>query len=238
MFEQKRRKYVAELTDYFGRLGLAYTGDGVSQQSVTGPYQGYPLLAECSRKYAGGKPTYSGYDSGMQQETPLYRDYLRVGFRTQPVPPVVVFHRSEYATRGHMGSIVTETSKGRYDSGSLGFSVLADDYLNFAAHLDTSAVPEFAAEFIISSDDHDFARKLLPPEVLSWIARDPRSAPLRLAFGESAIVTFRSERTEDRISPDSLFQPKWIFPAADFLVELFQRLPAGVLHSMTAAGGA
>src|SRR2546429_3774783 len=102
MFGSRQKQHVAAVTDYFARLGLSYVNDGMSKQSVVGPYRGVVLRADGERRRDGSENTGTTYygDTPSQSYRPLYRDYLQVGLRTSSTPPVVIFHRGEYALAG------------------------------------------------------------------------------------------------------------------------------------------
>jgi hypothetical protein len=79
--------------------------------------------------------------------------------------------------------------------------------------------PVFDARFRVETRDPEFARAVLGGGVVEWLASDRRAAAQPLRFSDDELLTWRS----GWLSPDRALE------AADFLIDLVERIPAEVL---------
>jgi hypothetical protein len=213
------------LRAYFTPLGLDYRGDrrdwrrdGTDQ--LDGRYRDVPLHVNAEHAQDGQENTGNNNVTNNSMYRPLYRNYLQVSIELTPAAtqPVILLPRDHYALLDKHGFPVvngkTITARG---PNVVGQDLTHSWYLAVNRLLD-SGIPEFDALFGILCDDENYARTLLPPELLRWIAADQRSHGARLLFKNDRASIFL--RTDRRPEPPELFVPDWIFPAADYLLDL------------------
>lgn len=215
---------INELTEYFGRLGLAYSSDRRAwdrngSDRLNGPYRGVTTHVSGERAADGHELTGMDYVNRNPTRRTLFRNYLQVSVETSPVRlPVGVIPRNEYALLDKHGFPVVNgqviMARGEH---VVGHDMLRSRYLALNRLLD-SGVPEFDANFGVVCDDESYARTMLPPDLLRWIAGDQRSYGTRLLFRNDRLDAF--VRTDRLPEPPELFAPEWIFPIADYLIEL------------------
>ncbi|HEY4018588.1 MAG TPA: hypothetical protein VGM75_07875 [Pseudonocardiaceae bacterium] len=216
---------ITELTEYFTKLGLEYGGDRRAWARngadwVNGHYRGVALHVSGERAEDGKENTGNNNINNNAMYRQLYRNYLQVSVETgQPVrQPVIVLPRDDYALVDKHGYPVVN-GKVIIASGSnaVGTDLRHSWYIAVSRLLDTG-VPEFDAVFGVLCDDESYVGTLLRPDLLRWIAGDARSQGARILFKNDRVDLFL--RTERLPEPPELFVPEWIFPAADYLVEL------------------
>jgi hypothetical protein len=216
---------ITELTEYFTQLGLEYGGDRRAWARngadwVNGHYRGVALHVSGERAEDGKENTGNNNINNNAMYRQLYRNYLQVSVETgQPVrQPVIVLPRDDYALVDKHGYPVVNgkviTASG---SNAVGTDLRHSWYIAVSRLLDTG-VPEFDAVFGVLCDDESYVGTLLRPDLLRWIAGDVRSQGARILFKNDRVDLFL--RTERLPEPPELFVPEWIFPAADYLVEL------------------
>lgn len=219
---------ITELTEYFTRLGLEYGGNRRTWARngadwLNGRYRGVTLHVSAERAGDGKANTGNDNVNNNAMYRPLYRNHLQVAVETgRPVrQPVIVLPRNEFALVEKHGYPVVN---GKVITAG-GTSVVGADlrhswYIAVGRLLDTG-VPEFDAVFGVLCEDESYARTVLRPDLLRWIAGDARSRGARILFNNDRVELFlRTERLQE---PPELFVPEWIFPAADYLVELIAR---------------
>jgi hypothetical protein len=203
----------------FASLGLGYThtlgADSETLQEVRGPYRGCGLyvMAEC--RWIGYQGSTYG-DGGVEAGARQYRSSLRVAVTIEPT----VRHLFVYPLRERGSQDVVE-KESRFDKFFRGNDVFRSAHLRFPQPAPTG-VGEFDARFGIDADS-DLARTMLSPELLGWIAADPRSEHFR-------IMVFRNELSACFLgpvvaSPDDILDAEHIFPAADYLIDLAAHVP-------------
>lgn len=220
---------IAELTAYYGQLGLAFTSDRQKWRQdgtdwTDGPYRGVLLHAAGERDRDGSEITGQNVNNTTTYR-PTYRNYLRVSIETGPpvATPVCVIPRADYALLDKKGHPVVNGQR-IWDSGkyAVGADLMHSRHLALNRMLD-GGVPEFDAAFGVLCDDEAYARTLLRPEVIRWIAGDRRSYGARLLLKDDRVSVFWRSKAE--AAPPELFAPEWIFPAADYLIDLVNQCP-------------
>jgi hypothetical protein len=216
---------IAELTEYFTRLSLEYGGDRRTWANngadwLNGAYRGVTLHVSGERAEDGKENTGNNNINNNAMYRQLYRNYLQVSVETgrSVRQPVIVLPRNDYALVDKHGYPVVH---GKVVM-ARGPNVVGSDlrhswYLAVGRLLDTG-VPEFDEVFGVLCDDESYARGMLPPDLLRWIAGDARSQGARIMFKNDRVDLFL--RTERLPEPPELFVPEWIFPAADYVIEL------------------
>lgn len=216
---------IGQLTEYFARLGLAYRGDRRRWDRdgadwVSGPYRGATVHVTGQRGADGRENTGNNNIDNNPMYRTLYRNYLQVSVETDPPvrQPVIVLPRDHYALLDQRGRPVVD-GKVIMAGGAnvVGQDLTHSAYLAVNRLLDTG-VAEFDATFGVLCDDEAYARTVLAPELLGWIAADQRSRGARLLFKNDRLSVFL--RTDRLPEPPELFVPEWIFPAADYLLDL------------------
>lgn len=216
---------VTELTEYFARLGFEYGGDRSTWAKngadwLNGSYRGVTLHVSGERAEDGKENTGNNNINNNAMYQQLYRNYLQVSVETgQPVrQPVIVLPRNDYALVDKHGyPVVNGKAIVAGGPNAVGTDLRHSWYIAVGRLLDTG-VPEFDAVFGVLCDDESYARAVLRPDLLRWIAGDARSQGARILFKSDRVDLFlRSERLPE---PSELFVPEWIFPAADYLIEL------------------
>jgi len=220
----------AALADYFTRLGVAYSGDGYREHALIGTYRGVTLGVH-GEQLDDGKEI-SGEDADRNTfYRRIYRNYLRVGIQLNPPvqPQVAVIHRNEYALLSKRGGFPVVNGNvlllnGKY---TVGQDLLHSQYVAVNRLLEVG-IPEFDAEFGVICPNEQHARNVLSPELARWITGDHRSRGTRIKFEQEwAYVYFRTAGVPE---PPELFAPEWIFPAADYLIDLLGHAPADVVR--------
>jgi len=222
-----------QLREYFSRLGLTYSGDRRNWRRsgadrLSGPYRGVHLNVFAERDSQLGDISESLHDPNIHS---LYRHHLQVGVRIAPAvtPAVCVIPRREYALVSKHGRPVVDGKVAAFgrDKYTVGNNLLYAKYVAVNRLLDTG-VPEFDAEFGVICPDEGYASRLLRPDLLSWFAQDKRSSGTRIGFMNEYVNVFF--RTGVHLEPRELFTPEWIFPAADYLIDLLGKAPADVVR--------
>ncbi|HEY4454548.1 MAG TPA: hypothetical protein VGN81_09595 [Pseudonocardiaceae bacterium] len=214
-----------QLREYFTPLGLDYHGDrrdwrhnGTDQ--LDGRYRDIPLHVNAERAQDGQENTGNSNVTNDSMYRPLYRNYLQVSVELTPpaTQPVILLPRDHYALLDRHGfPVVNGKVVMARGPNVVGQDLTRSWYVAVNRLLD-SGIPEFDALFGILCDDERYAATLLPGELLRWIAADQRSHGARLLFKKDRASIFL--RTDRLPEPPELFVPDWIFPAADYLLEL------------------
>lgn len=223
---------IEELTEYFARLGLEYTGDRRAWHRngsdwIKGLYRGVMLYVSGERARDGKEISGYNYTNQFRGRTTtyraVYRNYLQLAIAIgAPVAqPVAVIPRNHYALLSKQGFPVVNGEVMIADGpDSVGTDMRYSQYLAFNRILD-GGVPEFDAAFGVLCDDEAYAHGVLPPDALRWIAGDQRSYGTRLLFKDDRLNFYL--RTQRQNEPPELFIPEYIFPAADYLIDLLSR---------------
>lgn len=228
--EQGEGPVSAKHADFQAR-GLSYRkGDGQNGealQEVLGPYRGCSLFAMCETRWVGYQGTTYG-DGGRESGPRTYRSMLRVCIDIAPgfeSGSVIVYRLAE---RGPQ-EVVENPSK--FDKFCRGIDVLRSENLVYPDPVPTGN-QEFDAMFGINCDS-DLAARIMTPGLLTWIAKDPRSAHFRImVYGTELSVCFLGPVG---YQPDDIVDPAHVFPAADYLIELAGRVSPQVLRPAPAA---
>ena len=216
-----------ELSAYFAGLGLTYSGDRRRWEKggtdeVRGPYRRCRLHVLAERK---GELGNVGADSQMNASYRMvYLGYLRVSITISPPvqPSVAVIPRNEYALVNKRGQPVVDGKRVAFtsDARTVGQDLLHAEYIAVDRLLDTG-VPEFDARFGVICTDERYAGTIVRPDLARWFAADPRSAGMRVCLKDDAAhVFFQTGRGPAQTT--ELFTPEWIFPAADYLIDLLE----------------
>ncbi|HEX4223182.1 MAG TPA: hypothetical protein VHZ97_12515 [Pseudonocardiaceae bacterium] len=216
---------ITELTEYFGRLGLEYGGDRRTwarngTDRLSGHYRGVSLHVSGERAEDGKENTGNSNIDNHSMYRKLYRNYLQLSVETgrEVRQPVGVLPRNDYALLDKYGHPVVNGKVIMVGGpNAVGTDLRHSRYLAVNRLLD-GGVPEFDAVFGVLCDDEAYARTVLRPDLLRWIVGDARSRGARIMFNNDRVDLFL--RTERLPEPPELFVPEWIFPAADYLLEL------------------
>lgn len=216
---------VTELTEYFTRLGFDFgsnrrTWANNGADSLTGTYRGVSLNVSGERAEDGKENTGNNNINNNAMYRQLYRNYLQVSVETShPVRlPVGVLPRNEYALVSKHGYPVVNGKVIMAGGPNVVGTDLRHSWYLAVNRLLDGGVPEFDAVFGVLCDDESYAHTVLRPDLLRWIAADARSQGARILFKNDRVDVFL--RTERLPEPPELFVPEWIFPAADYLIEL------------------
>lgn len=215
----------------FRARGLSYRkGDGQHGevlQEATGPYRGCSMFAMSETRWIGYQGTTYG-DGGRESGPGTYRSMLRVciditpGFESESV---IVYPLSE---RGQQEMV---ESPSKFDKFYRGIDALRSASLVCPAPFPTGN-RAFDTTFGINCDS-DLARRIMTPDLLSWIATDPRTAHFRImVYGTELSACFLGPVG---YQPDDIFDAAHIFPAADYLVDFVQRVPSQTFRPTPAA---
>ncbi|HWC80163.1 MAG TPA: hypothetical protein VG756_09395 [Pseudonocardiaceae bacterium] len=228
---------IEELTEYFGKLGIAYRGtrrhwekDGGDE--LYGPYRGATLKVFTERmgQRANAGPVALPDSASYRM---YYMQYMRVSIAITPAvkPNIGVIPRKDHALIGkHDQPIVNGHLEwvGKY---GVGGDLLHCSYIA-ADRMLSVGVPEFDAQFGVVCPDEEHARALFSPALAAWFVADARTQATngtRIAFGDECVhVFFRLAQLPNVLE---LFTPEIIFPAADYLLDLLAHAPANLVRA-------
>lgn len=189
---RRQQQRIQELAAWAHHYGWTYT-DKASH--LRGQYSGSPFAGRGSYRHAftgqhRGRQVmgfeYSYTTSSQNSSTTHY--FQVVAIRTPaPCPRLEV-------TREHFGHKL------------LSFVGVHDLQLGY---------PDFDDTYRIRTDNDDFARHVLHPQLMQWMLLDPRTFDHPFRFEEDSILTWRPYK----LDPDAMVA------SADYLIDLLERTP-------------